>query len=139
VPRIYRSMAVEDGQPLVGRYAHALGVRVVGDHVDVIPDDNGCVHPQQGGMSVAPSLRQLPSYRVPMRLRHLVRGARGNDQHRVWSMGEGDFTEVPVAPGLQLRPDSEAHGVIEPSEPMALMAYEAALAATRNLWSVDEG
>jgi hypothetical protein len=54
-------------------------------------------------------------------------------------MGEGDFVEAPVAPSLQLRPDSEDHGVIEPSEPMALTAYEVALAATRNLWSVDEG
>jgi hypothetical protein len=138
VPRVYRSMKAVGGKPLVGRQPHALGVRVEGEHADVNPDNNDQVHPNGGGMSVAPSLRLLLSHLVPRRLRDIVPGARAKDDRFVWSMGDGDFVFAPVAPGLHLRPDSERHGVIEPSGSMELTAYEMALVATRDQWSVSE-
>ncbi len=49
---VYRTMRADpDGQPKIDRSARALGVRVEGKHVDVIPDVAGYVHPGRG-MSV---------------------------------------------------------------------------------------
>jgi hypothetical protein len=133
-------MAAEDGKPLVDRHPLALGVRVGGGDADVVPEDNNHVHPGAGGMSVAPSLRLLPLHRIPKRLGHLVADARGKDHCFVWCLGEGGFVYATVASGLHLRPDPEPiqHGVIEPSESMELTAYEMALVATRDQWSIDE-
>jgi hypothetical protein len=74
VPTIYRAMLPDGGYPKVGRSASTLGVRVP---VDIEPDGTGNVHPGPHGMSVAPSLRDLPVHRVPKRLRHLREGANG--------------------------------------------------------------
>jgi hypothetical protein len=53
-------------------------------------------------------------------------------------MGTGPFVAEPVAAGLQLRPDSETHGTVEPDRPMPLPEYQAALASTREQWVIDE-
>jgi hypothetical protein len=53
-------------------------------------------------------------------------------------MGEGPFVAGQVAEGLDLRPDRPSHGAVEPSEVMTLERYQAALAATRDQWSIDE-
>jgi hypothetical protein len=53
-------------------------------------------------------------------------------------MGEGDFVAGPVADGLALRPDPDRpheHGFVEPEREMPVGDYEAAIAATRGLWS----
>jgi len=71
------------------------------------------------------------------RLRALVQGqATGNNLLGVWQVGEGPFVDGPVAPGLRLRvdPRSSRHGFIEPDREMTLDDYQAALAATRDLW-----
>jgi len=142
VPRVYRVMAAEDGRPLIGRHATALGVRVTGGKPDIAADAEGFVAPSTGGMSVAPSVNKLPSFRLPRRYSRLNRDASGKSDHVVWRMGEGPFILAPVAPGLQLQPDPDAgnirHGVIEPSERMRLEEYEQSLAATRDEWSIEE-
>ena len=127
---------------MVGPSSRMLGVRVPPDpYPDILPDTNGDVAPVGQGMSVAPSLRELPPHRVPRRLRHLKRGARGRDDDRVFRMGEGDFKRCAVSDLLQLRPDpveTPEHGVIEPATQMPVPGYQEALAATRDEWSIHE-
>src|SRR5215218_7787968 len=102
MPKIYRVMQADDRKPMLGESRRTLGVLVPGD---IHPDAAGRVHPGMKGMSVSPSLRDLPPHRIPKRLRHLVLAAEGKDADFVWSMGEGAFVAGPVTSGLQLRPD----------------------------------
>jgi hypothetical protein len=140
MPRIFRSMKKDaDGHPLVGRSAAALGVRVPPDKKpDIVPDASGVVHPGTGGMSVAPSLADLPYFMVPVRLQNLVPNAFGRNDRFVWRWGDGPFTAAPMADDLQLVPNSPTHAVVEPNRAMLLPQFEAALAATRADWIVDE-
>jgi hypothetical protein len=136
MPRIYRAMKEDGGQPAVGPSARMLGVRVP---VDVSADAAGLLQPDPAqGMSVAPSMRQLPVERVPKRLRHLVLGAAGPDADAVWSHGDGLFVESDVTANLVLRPDSTDHGNVGPKAAMQLTDFEAALASTRSGWRRDE-
>lgn len=92
-------------------------------------------------MSVAPSVEHLPYHRVPERLNSRVPGARGSNTLVIWSMGTGDFLEEAIATDLVLRLDPanrSGHGFVEPDKIMTLAAYQEALAATRDEWSVDE-
>jgi hypothetical protein len=137
MPKIYRVMAAEGNVPMIGQTATTLGARVPGD---IAPDAAGRVHPGTGGMSVSPSVADLPPHRIPRRLRHLAPDAAGKDAHFVWSLGEGDFVFGPVDTGLQLRPDPDngAHGFVEPDETMLLENYQSALHSTQPRWSIDE-
>ena len=65
-------MLPEGDHPKLGASARTLGVRVPRD---IEPDQNGDVQPGSRGMSVAPSLRDLPVEWVPKRLKHLREGA----------------------------------------------------------------
>jgi hypothetical protein len=142
MPRIYRSMERDGGRPRIGRSATALGVsiRVEREKIleDIPVDDSRRVSPSTGGMSVAPSWRSLPPYRVPARLRHLCPKARGRDDVSCWKMGEGDFEDGPLAPGLNFRRDTATHGLVEPAQVVPLDAYEADLAATQDQWIIDK-
>src|SRR5438105_7736955 len=135
MPKIYRSMQIEGGMPRLGESARCLGVRV--PH-DIAPDQSGTVVPGPQGMSVAPSLRQLPAHRIPMRLIHLAAHAAGRNDDHVWSMGEGEFVSDALCPGLALHVTSERHGVVCPDTAMKLAIYVQALATTRQIWSIDE-
>jgi hypothetical protein len=53
-------------------------------------------------------------------------------------MGEGDFQDGALAPGLNYRRDNETHGLVEPAAVVPLADYEAVLAATRDQWIIDE-
>ncbi len=135
VPTIYRAMLPDGAYPKLGPSASTLGVRVP---VDIGPDQNGDVHPGTHGMSVAPSLRDLPVHRVPKRLKHLREGAAGSDSAKVWRHGEGAFAVAPVAPHLVLQPDRADHGTVAPDAVMPLAQYEAAITETRPGWVIDE-
>src|SRR5437762_184390 len=100
MPKIYRVMKSEDGRPALGSSATTLGIRI---GIDIHPERDGRVGPGNGGMSVSPSLDDLPVWLVPERLRGRVWGARGRNTLFVWSMGDGPFVSNPVAEGLQLR------------------------------------
>lgn len=91
-------------------------------------------------MSVSPSIQDLPGHRIPKRLQQRIPKAGGNDANIIWSMGEGPFAAARLASGLQLRPDpnNSEHGFVEPDDVMPLADYQAALAGTQSLWSVDE-
>ena len=89
-------------------------------------------------MSVVPTWRDLPSYRIPRRLRALVPDAAGKDEDVIWRLGEGPFAPGAITAELSLRPDRTTHGLIEPAGAMTLDQYRAALAATRDSWQIDE-
>lgn len=120
--------------PRVEATARGLGVRPR----DLAPCALGLAHPNQGGMSVAPTLTDLPPHRVPERLGHLVEGASGYDSDRVWVVGASAFSNGPFARGLALRVTSTSHGVVEPDEQRPFNQYEAHLAATASQWAVGE-
>jgi hypothetical protein len=129
-----------DGYPKVGSTARTLGVRIPPDkYADVHPDGQGRVGPGKG-MSVAPRLVDLDEipHRVPARLGEYVYGASGKDSDRVFAMGKGPFVASTVAPSLHLVRDKPKHGYVEPDKLMPLADYQAALAATRTSWEVDE-
>jgi hypothetical protein len=133
-------MTVDGDKPLVANTARGLGVRAGEGPFDDIPvDANGKVAPLTGGMSVAPSWRNLPEIRIPRRLREKgVLFARGKDSDACWRLGEGAFDAGFVANGLMLRPDRPDHGTVEPNAMKALHQYLSDLAATRELWVIDE-
>lgn len=135
MPLIFRTMTPDGDRPKVGPTARTLGVR---PGVDITPDAQGFVAPRRGGMSVAPSWRQLKKHRIPRRLRQIVPGATGSNQDRCWRMGNGPFTNDTVATSLGLRLERDDHGVVEPSVVMPLANFQAALAATQAEWSIDE-
>ena len=135
MPLIYRAMTREGDKPRIGPSARTLGVR---PSVDITPDENGLVIPQTGGMSVAPSWRELPSHRIPLRLRPIAHDAAGRDDDACWCMGSGDFTDSPLTDSLDFRRDQNDHGIVEPSHTMELNDFQVALASTRDLWEIDE-
>jgi hypothetical protein len=139
MPRLFRSMIAEDGKPKVGAEAKMLGVRVAPHpHPDIPVDPTGIVNPNSGGMSVAPEWRKLPWHLIPKRLH--PRG-RAHSDVKCWRLGDGEFKDGAVNPDLFFRLDPaapEKHGVVEPARTMTIAEYQAALAATRNDWALDE-
>lgn len=135
MPLIYRAMTRDGEKPRIGPSARTLGVR---PSVDITPDENGLVIPQTGGMSVAPSWRELPSHRIPLRLQPIAHDAVGSDDDACWCMGSGEFVDSPVTNSLDLRREKSDHGLVEPSRTMELHDFQAALAGTRDLWRIDE-
>jgi hypothetical protein len=135
MPKVYRSMARDGDVPRTGSNARSLGVRVP---TDISPPNDGLVSPGMGGMSVSPSWRELPIYRIPRRLNHLVPGAAGNDADACWTMGTGIFENGPLTKGLNLRPDKPGHGLVEPDAVMSLAEFQDRLAGTRCKWRIEE-
>jgi hypothetical protein len=142
MPRIYRLMKVEDGQPQLGAAAMTLGVRLAqgARPADIPIDPNGCVHPGTGGMSVYSSMRAMPARMIPKRLQSIVPFAAGSNNLKIWAIGEGPFASGSVAARLSLRIDPEdvLHGFVEPSAIMTFEQYVGALIETRLLWVVAE-
>jgi hypothetical protein len=138
MPKIVRVMKASDGKPGLGASATTLGVR---PDTDIPIDPSGNVQPATGGMSVSPSLLDLPARLIPTRLRHLVPRAAGSNSLSVWSMGSGPFAEGPVTADLQLRldPARSTHGFVEPGAAMSFDDYQMTLQATQNDWSIEEG
>ncbi len=142
MPLSYRSMEKDGDRPRIGRSATArkVRIRVEGETKpeDIPVDDSGRVSPSTGGMSVAPAWRLLPTHRIPARLKALCPDATGKNSLVCWKMGEGEFVDGPLAPGLNLRRDTATHGVVEPARAVPLETYEADLAATCDHWIIDE-
>lgn len=136
---IYRAMLREGNQPAVGGLGKALGVRLPPDpHPDIVPNEEGAVLPQTGGMSVVPDWRKLPYFLIPQRLKHLVPKARGSNELVCWRMGESHFVAGGLTDRLSLRIDRPSHALIEPRDSMSARDFQSALAATRTQWLPDE-
>jgi hypothetical protein len=104
MPKIFRTMLMQEGRPAVGTESHMLGVRVPPhEYADVSPDETGTLHSRQGGLSVARSVEDLLPHLVPKRLKRFIQGAGASDSRFVWSMGKGYFTEGGIADHLILR------------------------------------
>lgn len=121
---LYRAMTADaNGEPACGSTARTLGVR---SEVDIAVDADGQVHPDMGGMSVAPdSPLHLPRHRRPPEF-----GGTGKDP--VWRI-----QEVHLGPMLRYNPDRgphPQHGVIEPAISMTFEAYQRALQETVLYW-----
>jgi len=138
MPTIYRSMFHTSGQPLVGSGRNQLGVRVPPQSpADVHPDAQGIIS-SGGGMSVSRHWNKLPGRLIPERLHTICPKARGDDSLRCFRHGQGEFCDGTVAAGLVLRVTSGVHGQVEPDAEVSVQAFQAALAATRDDWMVDE-
>jgi RHS repeat-associated protein len=125
---LYRSMKRDfwTGKPLVEQSARGLGVRDSGPNPDITPDENGNVHPNSGGMSVAPiTPMSLPPHRRPFEF-----GGSGSDP--VWCISS---IWIEANSRLQFRQDSLTHGNIEPNARMPLEDYRVALSETQFLWT----
>ena len=134
---VFRSMQADGNYPKVD--PRGLGVRVPPDrHPDIRPDDQGMVDPSCGGMSVSPSIDDIPLFLFPQRLRAIRPGAAGKDSLKIWTTGTGAFADGSFAPGLTLRCDGPAHGLVEPATRVRLAEYQAALAATSPDWRIAE-
>jgi hypothetical protein len=132
-------MTVDDGKPLIANTARGLGVRIGSSSEDDIPsDEDGRVHPGSGGMSVAPTWKELELHRIRKRLKHIVPDARGSNLDACWRMGTGQFDSGHVAEALVLRKDTYVHGFVEPAESMLAADYIGALVSTREQWAIDE-
>lgn len=139
MPLVYRAMEEEDGQPKVGSEKNMLGVRVPPNpRPDIVPDTNGNVQPNSGGMSVAPNWRDLPPFLIPRRLNCIVSDARGPNRLRCWRFGEGKFESAPLSDELQLQRQTSTHGVVEPVAEVSIASFQDALAETRRGWQIDE-
>ncbi len=137
MPVVFRAMKrSEDGFPTVEQTGSGLGVR---PGFDIDLDFQGNVEVNGKGMSVAPTMRSMPIFRIPKRLRDKVPGARGSADTFCFRTGTGPFHEGEFAAGLNLVPDSQTHGCVTPAQSVPLGQYESDLAATRGDWQVDEG
>ena len=127
---------LKDGNlPMVGSQPRMLGAAPK----DIAPDQAGNVHPGRDGISVGPSLRSLPLHLIPKRLRSFAPDATGSNANTIWRHGDGAFLDrAVVAPHLELRVDTQDHGVVAPGSTMPLADYQHALAATRPNWTEDE-
>lgn len=145
-PQVYRVMTVVDGLPAAGRSARSLGVRIVDAanesdaHGDIQVDLNGSVSPSTGGMSVAPSWRDLPLHRIPVRLNEKLQlgEARGKDSDACWRIGNAKFESTRFGLRLFLEVDSPTHGTIQPLEQTTFEKYEHDLVSTRMYWTINE-
>lgn len=136
MPLVYRVMKPDgDGLPIIEQSSNGLGVRP-GIDVDVDPQNNAIANGK--GMSVAPSWRVLPIFRIPKRLKDKVLGARGSDATCCFKCGDGPFQEGAFAVGLVLAPDSPKHGCVAPAQTVPLAHYQKDLATTRSGWAIDE-
>jgi hypothetical protein len=107
------------GGPMIGPTARTLGVRPTVD-IRVLAAQ---VHPNTGGMSVAPD---RPEYLHPLR-RPARFGGSGKDP--VWLIALSA-----LGGDLQFRQDSLKHGLVEPARAMSIDEFQRALEATYPYW-----
>lgn len=119
---IFRGMKDGGGAPATGPSARTLGAR---PGTDIPVDSAGMVHPNTGGMSVAPSPTALPAHRRPAKF-----GGTGKDP--VWGTSVDE-----LGPDLKYVPDSPTHGTVQPARPMSVEAYQAALFGTGPSWGIQ--
>ncbi len=125
-----------EGKPVVDASGKGLGVRgvPVNGVTDVDLDGDGRVVLNGKGMSVVPEWRDLPLFLIPRRLKDKRPGARSlSNETCCFSMGDGTIT-----PTLDLKQDSETHGNVVPHQSIFLDQFQDDLAATGDLWTIDE-
>ena len=133
MPYVIRSMRPDNQKPLVDHSTgDALGIR----EEDVKPVD-GVVHPATGGMSVVPTIADVPKHLIPVKLKGKYPGARSYRKDILpWQLGQGPFANGPLFPRLDLRldPKNAKHGLVEPAESMLLSDFRVAVETTCDCW-----
>ena len=142
MPTVFRTMKrADDGLPLVGSNAKELSVRVPPNpNSDIDLDTSEQVILNGRGLSVAENWRHLLSHLIPKRLKTLFPGAAGPDTLTCYRMGTGGFATGAVSDDLDLvlKSRNPRAGNLVPSRMMHRDQFQAALAATRNEWTIDE-
>lgn len=113
-----------DGHPRTGASARDLGVR---PQWDIMVDEEGMVEPDSEGMSVAIG----DPKNLPGRFRPPEFGGTGRDP--AWRINSDE-----LGVHLVFRPDpnrTSTKGWIEPMNRISLLAYQDALAETREDWT----
>jgi hypothetical protein len=118
-------------RPLIADHASALGIR---PGIDLPVEAGDLVKPGTGGMSVSPTIVDLPNHKVPKSLRAIYPSARGSDDMICWVLEGTNWGDVKINDELSLRCDRPTHGMIEPRIDMDLGIYRNALAATQSIW-----
>ena len=126
---VYRSMKEDNGMPEIGNSARSLGARPgygpeLDTGEDILVDTRGNVHPNEGGISTAPTPEDLPDFRRPPEF-----GGTGKDP--VWKINTNE-----LGPDLKYVPDSSTHGTIQPNHDMSYIDYQNALARTQPFWRI---
>jgi hypothetical protein len=144
MPSAFRPMRQEnDNLPCLADNATGLGLR----SRDLRPDDSGLAHPGRGGPSVVSCIEGLrrrvakgrfPPTLIPERLHRRVPGAIGSNDLRVFRIGDGRFERGSLTELVALEPDIEDHGTMQPSMPMEIVVFKAAIIATRTMWQDGE-
>jgi len=123
---LFRAMKSDGkGMPSCGPSARMLGVRLEGD-IEI--SDAAMVRAGTGGMSVALGRPEnLPRHRRPPSF-------EGIGPDPVWQIDSDDLPDR-----LTMRPDPakpRQHGFVEPADVMTVADYQAALAASREFWTL---
>lgn len=115
--RVYRRMKMQsDGRPEPGMSMRTLGIRAR----DLHPRIDGTVDPQQGGLSVSPTIEALP------------RAARIKED----PLFELDTDHLSDELSYRADPDKPGeHGFIEPAYPMKYEHYQRLLYGSSELWT----
>lgn len=123
---LYRSMRPgEDGKPVIGRNARALGVRFEGIAPDIPDTTGGVVSPLGGGMSVAKDWHDLPEHRIPSEM-----GGTG----KMVVMFALEEESLPDELTIRQQGQNKGHYVVEPKRRMPIQEYEALLGGTQAKW-----
>lgn len=122
--KLYRVMKLDvDAKPLVGKRRNMLGVRPF-DPNNKDPRRKFDVDAVSGGDPVLPGmLNGLSVSTVP------DRSTLARDE-AIWAIDESE-----LLPHLLPVPDDRPHYILEPTQPMTLDDYQAALVATRGSWT----
>jgi hypothetical protein len=75
-------------------------------------------------------------HHIPKRMKSPGLPATGCDRLQIYQHGDGPFDSGELAVRLALRVDKAEHGLVEPDKAMPMDEYQAALAATRDDWTV---
>ena len=122
--KLYRVMSVDpaDGKPLVGVRRNMLGVR---------PTDPTSKDPRRRPdvSAVVGSDLVLPGAAEGLSVSSIASGRIAGRNEAVWEIDEADLSLL-LAPV----PAGPPHFVLEPTVPMTLGQYQAALWLTRDLW-----
>lgn len=124
----YRGMTADGDRPALGASSKTLGVRwarsgEAGKNRDIEVDANGRVHPDTGGLSVAPSIMSA----------HEVQNKVPASSKPFWRIPDRElgprklkYRDDPIRPGK--------HGFVEPKQDMTIAEYEQAIRDTRDAW-----
>ncbi|MBL8819394.1 MAG: hypothetical protein JNL58_25405 [Planctomyces sp.] len=131
----------KDLLPVCGSNSKELGVRVApNENADIDVTESSTVNLNGRGMSVAQNWRALPGHLIPKRLISVFPGATGSNSLSCFRIGDGPFVNSSLNADLTLalKAGRTSMGNLVPATDMSVETFQAALAATREQWRIDE-